>query len=101
MAILTYDENGNEVDYLSEKNEEIKAALEKREWHGVTLEEKIELALLQLETAILDKGERVAVCEARKQIAMYFKGYKGVAQLRARINQALTFDEVKDILSTL
>ena len=67
----------------------------------LTLEEKIEVAMLQLSTAVLEKGERVAVCEARKQIAAYFKGYKGVAQLRARINQALTLDEVKDILNTV
>ena len=38
MAILTYDENGNEVDYLAEKNEQIKESL--REAFQILLDER-------------------------------------------------------------
>ncbi len=63
-----------------------------------TQREKIETALLQLRLAIEDKGERLAVFESRKQIAEYIKGIVGAAEIRAKINQAESYDEVKAIL---
>ena len=76
---------------------EIKAALEGREYTEPTLEEKVDTALLQLRLAIEDKGERVAVPEARKQIASYLHSFRGAASIRARINQALTYSEIERI----
>ena len=38
MAKITYDENGNEVDYLAERNEEIKESL--RDAFQILLEER-------------------------------------------------------------
>ena len=43
--------------------------------------------------------EAVAVAEARKQIANYFKGFRGSAALRASINTALTYREVERAVS--
>lgn len=77
---------------------EIVYALESRECPPVTIEEKVNIALLQLRLAIEDKGERIAVPEARKQIALYLRSFKGAARLRAEINQATEYREVERIL---
>ena len=74
---------------------EISAALKGEIYTPPTLEERIRVSLLQLSLAVEDKGERVAVTEARKQIALYFKGRRGSAELRARINSALMYSEVE------
>ena len=58
--------------------------------------ERAERALYQLRCAIADKGEEVAVREARKQIALYFRSFRGAAELRAQINRATTFSEVEE-----
>ncbi|MBO5945290.1 MAG: tRNA dihydrouridine synthase DusB [Clostridia bacterium] len=73
---------------------EIKAALYGGEYTPPTLSERIRCALLQLDYAISEKGEVNAVKEARKQIALYFKGFRGAAELRGEINTASTRDEV-------
>lgn len=73
---------------------EIKAALYGGSFTPPTLSERIECALRQLDYAISEKGEINAVKEARKQIALYFKGFRGAAELRGEINMASTRDEV-------
>ena len=77
---------------------EIICALESREYIEPTLAEKTQVALWQLRLAIEDKGERVAVPEARKQIASYLHSFRGAAGIRAKINQALTYGEIENIL---
>jgi tRNA-dihydrouridine synthase len=78
--------------------DEIIDMLENREVAKITQKEKIEVALYQLSLAIEDKGERMAVFESRKQIAEYIKGINGAAEIRFRINNAESFQEVKAIL---
>ena len=78
--------------------EEIKAAIEKREYLAPSVRKRAEIALLQLKYAIEDKGERLAVTEARKQIALYLKGFKGASSIRGAINSALTYKEVEEII---
>ncbi len=80
---------------------EIADTLEGKEATPVSREERVFTAIRQLEYAVLDKGERVAIPEARKQIALYFKGFLGAAAARAAINSSSTFDEVKKILLSL
>lgn len=77
---------------------EITAALEGGSFSEPTLEERIEVALLQLRTSILDRGERVAIPEARKQIALYLRGFHGAALIRGEINRSLTYGEVEKAL---
>ena len=77
---------------------EIIAAIEKRDYTPPTLEERTVTALCQLRYAVEDKGERVAVAEARKQISLYFKGFSGAAVARAEINRATTYAEVEKII---
>ena len=78
---------------------EIIAALEGKTFISPTLEEKVEVALLQLRLAIEDKGERVAVPESRKQIASYLHSFKGAAAIRARINLATEYSVIERILT--
>lgn len=59
------------------------------------LEEIKETAMRQLEYAISDKGEPVAVREARGQLARYFHSFRGSAELRAKINRAQTKTDIE------
>ncbi len=78
--------------------EEIAARLDGVPYTPPTFEERVHTAILQLEYAVWDKGERVAVPEARKQIALYLKGFRGASALRAKINTLTSFDDVKATL---
>lgn len=80
---------------------QISAYLDGREPVDYSLDERIKIALLQLSLAISDKGEENAVREARKQIALYFKGFRGAAELRAAINFASTYSEVEAAIRAL
>ncbi len=78
--------------------EEITARLEGRPYTPPELEERILAAIEQLTYAVEDKGERIAVPEARKQIALYLKGFRGAGALRAKINMMTSFEDVKSEL---
>lgn len=79
---------------------EIISALEGKSFSEPTIEERVDTALLQLRTAIEEKGERMAIPEARKQIALYLRSFHGAARIRAEINRALTYDEVEKALKS-
>lgn len=76
---------------------EISLGFEGGEMPHISLDEKVKTALWQLRLAIEDKGERVAVPEARKQIASYLHSFRGASQIRAEINRALTYKEIEQI----
>ncbi len=78
---------------------EIRAALDGSPYTPPTLHERVMTAEKQLRLAVLDKGERCAVMEARKQIASYFSDFRGAAALRAKINRAVCADDVLLLLS--
>ena len=78
---------------------EIRAVLGGAPFTPPTLEEKVDVALRQLKLAIEDKGEEKAVPEARKQIASYLHSFRGAAQIRAKINRALTYGEIEAIFA--
>ena len=79
---------------------EIKALLENNEYNPPSLDERIETALRQLSTAIEEKGERIAIPESRKQIALYLRSFRGAARIRAEINRATTYHEVEAALKS-
>ena len=81
--------------------EEVLCAIRGEAMRKIPASERIDTALLQLSLAIKDKGEGVAVRESRKQIALYFKGWRGAAELRASINKAETYEEVKELILAL
>ena len=78
---------------------EIAAALSADSYTPPTLRERGETALAQLRYAVLDKGEGVAVREARGQLAFYFRGFRGAAHLRGEINRATSFCEVEALIN--
>ena len=75
---------------------EILSALDGEKRSEVTLNTRARTALFQLKTAISDKGEATATAEARKQIALYLKGFRGAAALRMKINTATTYGEIEE-----
>ena len=81
---------------------EIKSVLQNTAPPEIPRGEKLFEALREhLTLALLDKGERRAIPEARAQIAHYIKGVRGAAEVRNRINHAETFDEIQEILKTI
>ena len=78
--------------------EEIKAKIEGKSYTPPTNLAKIETALYHTKLMILDKGEKVAIPEARKHISWYLKGMVGNAPVRVAINHATTYAEVEKIL---
>ena len=77
---------------------EIAAALDGRPYTPPSAEERYAVATRQLELAIADKGETIAVLESRKQIGGYLAGYRDAAIARSEINRATTAEEVLGIL---
>jgi len=52
----------------------------------------------QIDMMINQKGEKIAASEAKKHLSWYTKGYEGAANLRAKINNAQTIDEMTKLL---
>lgn len=80
---------------------EIIAALSGKEYTPPSLEERINTALFQLSSAVVEKGEEVAVREARKQIALYLRSFRGAAAIRTEINRAQTYKDVEVALRSV
>ena len=79
--------------------EEIKCLLEGKTYTPPTISQKIATARKQVALMIEDKGETVAICEARKHLAWYIKGLRGCTDIKVAINKATTFDELNEILT--
>ena len=77
---------------------EIRAAILGESYTPPSAEQIKTAALTQLDYAISDKGERLAVIEARGQLAKYFHSFRGSAELRGRINSALTRENIVSAL---
>ena len=77
---------------------EIRAAIDGKPIPEVTPAERLEAALRQLDLAIEDKGEKIAVLESRKQAAQYLCGLRDAAAYRREICEAKTREEVEAIL---
>lgn len=80
---------------------ELTAALEGRAYTPPTAAERCDLALSHLRLLVEDKGERIAVREARKHMAWYIHGLPGAAAARAAVMRAETMDEMMEILRGL
>lgn len=80
---------------------EIRAALEGTEYKAPAWRERFDTALSQVERMIEEKGERIAIAEARKHLSWYIKGAKGAASARVDINRATTLEDMKRILDNL
>ncbi len=60
--------------------------------------QRIDMALEHTRRMIEYKGERTAVKEMRKHVPWYTKGIQDAAKIRAKINTALTYSELENIL---
>ncbi len=78
--------------------DEIQHYFDKKTYTPPTIFEKIKVARCQLEYMIEEKGEGVAICEARKHFAWYLKGERGSAAVRDAINHASTLTELNIII---
>lgn len=61
--------------------------------------ERVQICLEQLRRMEKYKGPRTAVLEARKHAAWYIHGRPGAATAREKINRAVTYVEMEEILS--
>lgn len=78
--------------------DEIKHYLENKPYTPPTVFEKIKVAREQVSYMIEEKGEKTAICEARKHLAWYLKGERGSAFVRGEINHASTLEELNEII---
>ena len=78
--------------------EEIKAKMDGKSYTPPTAFEKIDTALYQTRLMLEDKGEKIAIPEARKHISWYLRGMVGNAPIRVAINHATSYKEIEKIL---
>ena len=81
--------------------EEIKAAAAGTPYARPSYAQVMAVALAQAREMAEWKGESSAVLEMRKHFGWYVSGRRGAAQLRTRINQAKSLDEVEALLREL
>lgn len=81
--------------------ENIIALFEGRDAREPDAAERVDVALAHVAAMIEEKGERVGIAESRKHISWYIKGMRGAAELRGKVNSALTLDEMKTILTSI
>lgn len=74
--------------------EEINAFFEKRDYIPKTLEQRLEVLLLQVKLMQKYRSEKVAMLEARKHAAWYLSGLRGAASLRRECG---SINSVKDV----
>lgn len=77
--------------------EEIIAATRGEEYTRPDIAERLKVALAQTERMCEEKGEYVAVREARKHVSWYISGIRGAAEARHRVNSAETIEEIRKI----
>lgn len=80
---------------------EIKARIYGEEYTLPTDYEKIMTAISQLDNAICEKGEKLAVLQSRGQLSWYLKGIRGSATARANLNNACTREDVISVLMSV
>ncbi|MBQ7225414.1 MAG: tRNA dihydrouridine synthase DusB [Clostridia bacterium] len=79
--------------------DEIKHYFDKKPYTPPTIFEKIAVAMEQVEYMIEEKGEAIAICEARKHLSWYLKGERGSASVRDEVNRTSTLLELQELIS--
>ena len=78
--------------------EEIKAALQNKPYQPPTAKQRLETAKRHIRLSCEEKGERIAVPEARKHLAWYIKGMRGAAKVKTKIFTAATLEQLEEII---
>ena len=81
--------------------DEIKCLMNGKNYTPPTISEKIDIALEHIRMLCDEKGEETGIREARKHIGHYTKGLKSSASARQRLNFAISYEEIYNILSSL
>ncbi len=63
-----------------------------------TATERIKMALEHTAMLIEHKGAHIGILESRKHVCWYLKGLRGSASLKGRVNSALSYEEMEEIL---
>ena len=80
---------------------DVLATIKGEEIPPVTLQERVETALLHSRWMVEYKGERMGVMEMRKHIGHYIGGLRGATALRRELNMAKTLEEITGLLNRL
>ncbi len=80
---------------------EIQAAMEGNTYTPPPPRERFMVALAQVRDMMAEKGDRVALAEAKKHLAWYCRGLDGAAGCRADIMRASTYEEMEAALFAL
>ena len=67
----------------------------------VTLEERIDTAILQAQWMVAFKGERLGVMEMRKHVGHYISGLRGATAIRREVNFVTTLTGLVELLRSL
>lgn len=65
------------------------------------IEERLRISILQLNKSVEWKGERTGVLEIRKHWGQYFKGFPNFKPFRLKLMEAVTHQDVLDILEEI
>ena len=79
--------------------DEIKCYFDKKPYTPPDIFEKVRVSMEQVGYMIEEKGEAIAICEARKHLSWYLKGERGSAELRASVNRATTLEELWELIN--
>lgn len=66
----------------------------------MTFEEKIPVILRHLELSVEQKGEEYGIKEARKHLAQYIRGFDGAKEMRMKIMEMKSLDEIKALIAS-
>ncbi len=77
--------------------QQIKDILGRKKSHTYTFEEITRIALRHAEIVYRQRGD-VGMMEMRKHLGWYFRGFPGVSELRKKLVQIESIDELKNIL---
>ena len=80
---------------------EARRALEGGAPQAVSLNERIDTAVLHARWMVDFKGERLGVMEMRKHVGHYISGLRGATAIRRQVNFATTLDELTGLLEGL
>ena len=61
------------------------------------LEKRLKTAVRQIELAAQDKGEHIAMLEARKHVNWYLKGTSGLKMYKVRVSQLSRLEELYEL----
>ena len=104
-AMRMYEETGCDAIMIGRGAEgnpfifrSIRNRMEGKEDAAVTPTEIVDTVLQQIKWMIEDKGDEIAILEARKHITWYLKGFRGAPRIREAVNRLNTLAELEELL---